>query len=193
MNQSDGKGSAVDSVQGAAGELSGAGNVDKIRDILFGGQMRDYERKFARLEERLLKESTELRDELKKRFDALEGYIGKEVDSLGDRLKAEHGERAEAVKELAQELKGLAKAMERRTGQLEEHATKSHRELRQQLFDQSKTLSEEIQQKADELAAVLARHVDELRSDKTDRTALAALFAEVSMRLNDEFKLPRGE
>ena len=26
------------------------GNVDKIRDILFGGQMREYERRFERLE-----------------------------------------------------------------------------------------------------------------------------------------------
>ena len=29
------------------------GNVDKIRDILFGGQMRDYEQRFADLEKRL--------------------------------------------------------------------------------------------------------------------------------------------
>ena len=29
------------------------GNVDKIRDILFGSQMRDYDRRFSTLEERL--------------------------------------------------------------------------------------------------------------------------------------------
>ena len=29
----------------------GAGNIDKIRDILFGSNMRDYEHRFARLEE----------------------------------------------------------------------------------------------------------------------------------------------
>ena len=39
---------------GAAG-----GNLDKVRDLLFGGQMRDYDRKFARLEERLVKETAE--------------------------------------------------------------------------------------------------------------------------------------
>ena len=31
------------------------GNVDKIREILFGGQMRDYEQRFADLETRLTK------------------------------------------------------------------------------------------------------------------------------------------
>jgi hypothetical protein len=34
---------------------SGAGNIDKIRDILFGSNMRDYEQRFARLEEALKK------------------------------------------------------------------------------------------------------------------------------------------
>ncbi len=38
-------------------------NVDKIRDILFGNQMRDYDAKFARLEERLQAEAAELRVE----------------------------------------------------------------------------------------------------------------------------------
>src|SRR6187551_111575 len=35
------------------------GNLDKVRDLLFGGQMRDYDRKFARLEERLVKETAD--------------------------------------------------------------------------------------------------------------------------------------
>ena len=47
-------------------------NVEKIRDILFGSQMRDYEKRFQRLEERLTKDAEALREELKKRFDGLE-------------------------------------------------------------------------------------------------------------------------
>ena len=33
------------------------GNLDKIRDILFGPQARDYDRRLTRLEERLMKEA----------------------------------------------------------------------------------------------------------------------------------------
>src|SRR5947209_5816204 len=82
-------------------DLAGGGNVDKIRDILFGTQMRDYEKRFVRLEEQLLKESADLREDLRRRFDSLEIYIKKEVESLTDRLKVEQGERADSVKELA--------------------------------------------------------------------------------------------
>ena len=49
---------------------SEAGNVDKIREILFGGQMRAYDRRFTRLEERLAKESADLREEAKNLFRA---------------------------------------------------------------------------------------------------------------------------
>jgi hypothetical protein len=34
----------------ANGEIREGANVDKIRDILFGSQMRDYEKRFARLD-----------------------------------------------------------------------------------------------------------------------------------------------
>ena len=35
--------------------LAGGASIDKVRDILLGAQMRDSDRRFARLEERLLK------------------------------------------------------------------------------------------------------------------------------------------
>ena len=48
-------------------------NVDQIRDILFGGQMRDYERRFQELSERLDAEAARLRQDLEKRLRQLTG------------------------------------------------------------------------------------------------------------------------
>ena len=73
-------------------------NVDKIRDILFGSQMRDYDKRFGRLEDRLIKDAESLREEMKKRFETLEAFVQKELESLGLRLKTEKSERAESVK-----------------------------------------------------------------------------------------------
>ena len=46
------------------GNLDGAGpegvSVDKIRDLLFGNQMQDYDRRFANLEERFLQRFKEI-------------------------------------------------------------------------------------------------------------------------------------
>jgi hypothetical protein len=174
----------------AAADLAGGGNIDKIREILFGVQLRESDKKFARVEERLLKESSDLREEIKKRFDALEIYVKKEVESLTSRLKSEQEERADADKEGSRELKEFAKTTEKKLSQIDDQAAKSNRDLRQQILDQSKVMTDEIRQKTEQISALLERRVQELRTDKADRTALASLFTEVAVRLNDEFRLP---
>jgi DNA anti-recombination protein RmuC len=181
--------------QPATGEadLAGTGNIDKIRDILFGVQMRDYEKRFTRLEERLIKESNGLRDDTKKRFDALELYLKNELESLTERLTAEQNARNENAEALAQGIKDTARAFEKKAAQMDEQTARSQRELRQQILDQSKSLNDEIRQKYEELTSLLQREAEELRTDKTDRSALAALFTEVAMRLNNDFKIPGAE
>lgn len=176
-----------------AEELTGGGSVDKIREILFGIQMRDYEKRFVRLEERLLKESSDLRDETKQRFDSLELYIKNEFEALGERLIAEQNTRADSLEQLSKGVKDTFRAVDKKTAQMDEQSAKNHRDLRQQMLDQSKTLSDDLRQKHSEILAALEREAAELRSDKTDRSALAALFTEVAMRLNNDFKIPGAE
>ena len=53
---------------GSDAEGVAGGNLDKVRDLLFGGQMRDFDRRFARLEERLIKETADLNDDVRKRL-----------------------------------------------------------------------------------------------------------------------------
>ena len=172
---------------------SGGESLDKVRDILFGSQSREYEKRFARLEDKLLKEAADLREDLKRRFDTLELYIKKEVESLAARLKTEQDDRAESARGLSAELNDTARSFEQKTGQLGEHLTTSERELRRQILEQSKNLSDEIRQKHESVTASLEHATAELRDEKTDRAALASLFMEVAMRLNNEFKIPRAE
>ena len=121
---------------GANGELREGANVDKIRDILFGNNMREYEKRFARLEERLTKSSEALREDLKKRFDSLELYVREELEALGTRLKTEKSERSEALKELTRESRDNAKALEKKLSQVEEQLDSAHTELRTKILEQ---------------------------------------------------------
>ncbi|MGH9942250.1 MAG: hypothetical protein ACRD9R_07830 [Pyrinomonadaceae bacterium] len=166
------------------------GNIDKIRDILFGVQMRDYEKRFSRLEERLLKESADLRDDTRKRFEALEAFVRREFESVAERLRSEQNRREESDQNLSRNLHEAGQHFERKFVQFEEQTARAHSDLRQQLLDQSKDLNDEIRRKSEELTALLERQAGELRHDKTDRSALAGLFTEVAMRLNNEFRIP---
>lgn len=177
----------------ASPALSETSNIDKIRDILFGVQMRDYEKRFSRLEERLLKESADLRDETRKRFDSLETFVKSEFEAMTERLQAEQRTRDESDQTLSRELQDAGKTFERKLAQFDEQTTRSQRDLRQQILDQSKNLSDEIRQKHEELTALLDREVAELGNAKTDRASLASLFTEVALRLNNEFKIPGND
>ena len=162
------------------------GNVDKIRDILFGGQMRDYEKRFARLEERLTKEASELRENTKRSLDALEYFVKREFEALSARLDAERQGRDG----VARDLQDTARAIEKKIQDFENQTAQAHRDLRQQLLDQSKSLNEEIYRKHDEVSSTLKREVADLNHEKTDRATLSALFTELALRLNQDFNIP---
>ena len=174
-------------------EGTGGGNIDKVRDLLFGGQMRDYDRKFARLEERLVKETGELRDEVRKRLAGLEAYMKTEVESLSERLRVEQDARSSGVKDLGRELRETAQQVEQRISQLDEVVARGHRDLRQQLHTQHQELGDDIRQRVEDVLARLAREAHELRTDKADRSALASLLTEMAMRLTGELRAPAAE
>lgn len=167
-----------------------AGNVDQIRDIIFGAQMREYEKRFARLEERVLNESDALRSETGSRLDALETYIKQEVSGLSDTIATERGEREDDTRHLSNELSNQAQEQDKKLSTLQQNTAQTQSELRDALLEQSKTLLAEIQNVRNTLTASLDRSTEELRDDKTDRKALADMFSEVAMRLNGDFKLP---
>jgi DNA repair exonuclease SbcCD ATPase subunit len=172
------------------GEVREGQNVDKIRDILFGSQMRDYEKRFIRLEERLAKASDALRDDLKKRFDSLESFVQQEMDALGQRLKTEKTERADALKELTRETRDNAKSLEKKLSQLEEQLSTAQGDLRTRILDQSKLLGNEIRKAQTDMEAALEREVETLRNEKTDRETLGDMFSELGLRLKGELELP---
>ena len=170
----------------SGGDVLSGGSLDKVRDILFGTQMREYEKRFNRLEERLTKEYAESRDETRKRLDSLEAYIKQEIESLSETFKKQQAARDEALKALTEEQKNQVHVLEQKLNQVDEDLNKSARDLRQQILDQSNNLSDEIRHKFAEMLAAIERETQELRNDKANRSNLAALFAEMALRLKGE-------
>ncbi len=174
----------------APSEIQEDGNIDKIRDILFGSQARDFDRRFSRLEERLIKDVADMRDENRKKLDTLEDFIKNEVKSLTDRLVSEQNSRIDATKDLSNDLKELSHNLDKKVTQINDQSAKSESDLRQQMLTQSKNLSEEIQKRHNDALDKLERESSEIREDKADRTAIANIFTEMAMRLTNDFKLP---
>jgi uncharacterized protein (DUF3084 family) len=172
------------------GGIDEAGKVDRIRDILFGPQMRDYDGRFQRLEENLAREAAEIRSDAQKRLDALERFIKGEVDSINSRAATEHGERCNATDKLGRDLADHARNLDTKVSNLSEQTAKNIGELRELLLEQSKLLSAEIKEKYDLMKAGLDHEAAQIRSAMTAREALAEMLSEVALRLKNEFRIP---
>ena len=173
-----------------AGVEPDIGNIDKIREILFGGHMRDYDRRFSRVEEQLIKESLELREDTRKRFEALEAFVKAEFAALTDRLQSEQRTRDDGVSGLWRGVHESSQALSAKLVEAQEQTARAHSELRQQILSQSRDLNDEMRRKQEEVTALIQREVADLNHGKTDRSSLATLLTEMAMRLNNDLKLP---
>lgn len=166
------------------------GKVDRIRDILFGSHMRDYDSRFQRLEERLSHETSEVRNDVQKRIEALENFLKAEVQSLGNRLNVEQSERGRALEKLAHDLAETARAFEAKVTNLDEHTARELHNLREQLLEQAKALGAEIKEKHEQMQAGLKHEAEQIRHAMAGRESLAEMFSEVALRLKNEFHVP---
>lgn len=162
-----------------------AGSLEKVRDILFGVQMREVDRRFLRLEEKMAREAADLREDLRRRLTALELFVKSEVESLSSRLRAEHETRSGVALTIGRDLASLTSAMERRTAAIDDQIDQRQRDLRQQMLDQHQRLSDDLARKAQDLLSALGREADALRHAKADRATLAGLLAEMAGRLTE--------
>ena len=136
----------------------GAGNVDRIREILFGPQIREYEQRLTRTEERISQENGELRADVRRRFDA-------------DLLSRTH---TDSIKSLE---KGL--------GQFNDQLSKDLRDLRHLTLERIKNLLDDFSLQMNTQESVQNRHLEELRATSVNRFALASMLTEVAARVRN--------
>lgn len=175
-----------------AGNGAAEGNVDQIRDILFGGQMRDYERRFHELEERIRREAEKLRVDLVKRMDGLEGLLRDQHEQVQGQLKRVDREWREAAEAGDGRLQAQARALKQELSTLEQKHDADTQALRERLHKLGNESADALRARVDELLAELERVGGQLREDKVARAELAGFFSEMALRLNREFDLPQA-
>ncbi|NNF16164.1 MAG: hypothetical protein HKN70_05415 [Gammaproteobacteria bacterium] len=165
-------------------------NVDKIRDILFGGQMRDYEQRFREMEEKIAREIKRLSENVTARFDQIDKFMKTELNLVNEKLLQERKERKQDGEDLDTALGEARKAIENRIADVEEVHGAAAQEMRNRMHEQANELLETIRQTQESLESNLGQETRRLRDEKVAREDLAGLFTEVAMRLQRDFDLP---
>jgi hypothetical protein len=167
----------------AAPNESAPESLDKVRDILFGGQMRAVESRLQGLEERVMREQATLRSDFDKQLADLDASAKRDAQTLNERLAAERTKRAEDLKALSTELKEILRSLEKRHVKLEELSGLADAEIRDQILQQSRAIGNEIERLSQRVTADLNREVASLRNDKTDVSAIVSVFSDMATRL----------
>jgi hypothetical protein len=142
-----------------APSMTDAPGVDKIRELLFGNQMQDYDRRFSVMEE---------------------------LESLANQIRHEQDLRAEADKELGRGLREQIQGLEKQLSKVADQLANQDRDFTERLSHESQTLREESRRRTDETRAAIERMLAELMHVKTDRSLLAGLFVEIARCLNQD-------
>jgi hypothetical protein len=160
--------------------------VDKIRDLLFGNQMQDYDRRFAKLEERFLQRFKDVESETARTLGAFESNAKKHVDSLAAQFRDEKDQRAEADKEIERALRDQTQAIEKRVRAMSDQLSQLERDLSDRITQELQAVRDEIKRKNEDNRLLVEKMFAEVHNVKTDRNLLAGLFMEVAKCLSQD-------
>ncbi len=168
------------------------GNVDQIRDILFGGQMRDYDRRFDELDERSKREAERARAEFIKRFESIEQLLKDQADKHAAQLKKLDAELKASAEAATVSSERLAKALRSELAEVDDKHDAGSSALRDRVHKLANETAESLRSSQDEISAVIDRMGSGLRDEKVARDELAGFFSEMALRLTRQFDLPKS-
>jgi len=170
----------------AAAELSADRNVDQIRDILFGGQMKDYERRFRELSQKLDLEMQRVGDLVERKFSLVEKRLDEQGERLTRLIRQESGERGQQLSDLDTRLqqaqRALRSELQAAMNGLELEIKAREERIRESLSESSGSLLDRFA----ELASALTRTEADLREDKVGRIDLAAMLNDLALRIGGD-------
>ncbi|PJF46459.1 MAG: hypothetical protein CUN48_13685 [Candidatus Thermofonsia Clade 3 bacterium] len=182
-----------------------AAEVDRLREILFGAQIEEYERRFADLRREVQRIGIDL-DETRERLADLEKTMARRIEMLElDVRKLTDDVRRESDRQRSREalMQQIATQVRQHEDQIKSSgetilelrkAQAAHDsdlrsvragiiDVRDQIEQRTQALRREIRHTEDEVRAELRRIADRLEYQKTDRKALASMLIELAARL----------
>jgi len=160
--------------------------VDKIRDLLFGSQMQDYDRRFSMLEERFSQRFREVESETARNLSSLELSAKQQLESLAAQLREEKDLRTDTDKEIERTQRDHYDTVEKRLRSTSEQLSRLERDQADRLAQEVQSLRDEIKRRSEDIQRTIEKMFSELSNVKTDRNLLAGLFLEIARCLNQD-------
>ena len=167
------------------------GNIDQIRDIIFGPQLREANSRIAQIESDLSLLQQELRDRTDQVKTALSTELRAAVDSLEKKLKSVSLSAQEESLDLRQQLDRVSKKFSNSVEALDQTVDKQTNSLRTELVETRTKLQEDVRTLREHVFEELERRFSTLKEAKVSRDDMAEVLFELGMRLKGTEVIPR--
>jgi DNA anti-recombination protein RmuC len=159
------------------------GNIDQIRDILVGPQLREYDTRISQIEAEVSLLRQDIRDRVEATKNSLATDMRTSFDSLEKKLKAISISTSEENTDLRIQLDRTNKKLATTITTLNEAIDKQTNALREDLLIARDKLQEDVRTLRNQIVEELDRQFSALRSGKISRDDMAEILFELGMRL----------
>lgn len=156
-------------------------NLDMIRSILFGEQIRELDRKHASLERFVRVSINTLAEDTQRKLDDLQHSLSLSSDLLREETKARRDETYAARQRLEQS--------ERLLDELGKRTAATQTELQERISHEVSQLDQQMEAWRKDLMLQLQETAEQLRHEKADRKAVAGILNGMAKQLFDVEKI----
>jgi exonuclease VII large subunit len=167
------------------------GNIDQIRDIIFGSQLREYNNRFDQIESDLSIINQDLQDRIEHTKTFLAGEIKVSVESLEKKLKLLASHQQEDMVDVKQQMDRLNRKFSNSLQSLDEAIDTQTNAVREELTQTRHQLQEDIHNLKNLVVEELERRFALLKNGKVSKDDMAEILFELGMRLKGTEFVPK--
>lgn len=166
------------------------GNIDQIRDIIFGAHLREYTSRLDKAESDISSLQLDVRDRLNDLKATLANELRAAVESIDKRLKNISASAQEETADLRQQVDRINRKFTSSIESLDEVVEAQRVALREELAQTRDSLQSDTRELRSLVLEELDRHFSILREDKISKDDMAELLFELGMRLKGSEFVP---
>ncbi len=167
----------------AGNDIGQLGNVDQIREILFGSQSRDLNDRFEKIESGIKSIQDEMRNKIEQSQQDFENRIDSEIETVSKKIKNVVSQQQDEFTDIRDSSLKQEKRLQNSMEIMEEELNSKREQLQKQQLEMRTTLRSQIDSLQDELLTILDAKISELGDVKLSRDDAADIFMEAAMSM----------
>jgi len=166
------------------------GNIDQIRDIIFGAQLREYDNRFDKIESEVSMLQQDIQDRVEQLKTVFSTELRTTVDSLDKKIKTLTVNTQEDSADFRQQLDRLNRKFSGNIDSLNSDLEKQTNALRDELGQTRDSLQDDVRGLRTQVLDELERRFSMLKDVKVSRYDMAEILFELGMRLKGSEFVP---